>query len=195
MEEKNKKSNNIKQKSKNAANKSKEVITGNPVSKGLIFLVKAVISQWKVLLTITAIFIFFVLVLSCLTYGLEFISDGADFGVGDSIDIGESGELKFVDCFWWVYVTISTIGYGDIYPVTTLMRFWAIIISLFGMSFIALYTAVVVNGFTKQLQKNKESNNIVNELEIKEEELSDIVESLKNENKKLKETIAKLNKK
>lgn len=178
----------IKQKGKAAATKGKNALTKNPVSKGLAFLGKAVISQWKVLLTITLIFLLIVFGLSVLTVAFEAMTKTGSFNNGAT---GVSAvDIKFWDAVWWVYVTISTIGYGDIYPVTGFMRFWAIIISLIGMSFIALYTAVVVDGFTKQLQVNKDSKEEkVNELEVEEESLRKRITKLEKENKELKEKL------
>lgn len=169
-------------------NKGKNVITGNPISKGLIFLINAVISQWKVLLTITLIFMLIITGLSIITYGIDQVTDGYNFVVS-----GPESKLTFGDAFWWVYVTISTIGYGDIYPISGWMRFWAIIISLIGMSFIALYTAVVVNGFAKELQKSRD--NAFNDLQEQDEKQDNEIERLKNENKKLRKQVSELNKK
>ena len=48
---------------------------------------------------------------------------------------------------WWSVSTLSTIGYGDIYPVTVLGRALAIIISLLGMSVVAIPTGIITAGF------------------------------------------------
>lgn len=176
-------------KSKSTAAKSKNLITKNPISKGLFFLIKAVISQWKVLLTITAIFMIIVVILGGITYGFEQVNNNDDF---TGTFTGSDGEFTFLDSLWWVYVTISTIGYGDIYPISGWMRIWAVVISLIGMSFIALYTAVVVNGFTKQLQLNREDAGVMSELKEQENLLEDEVAKLKEENLKLKKQIKDL---
>lgn len=178
-------------KAKQVATKGKDALTKNPVSKGLLFLGKAVISQWKVLCTITAIFLVIVFVLSSLTMCFDLATSKSDFNITEE----DGTNIRFWDAFWWVYVTISTIGYGDLYPVTGFMRFWAIIISLIGMSFIALYTAVVVDGFTKQLQANKKNNALqINELELEEELLKDKIKKLEQENKELKTKLKNIHK-
>ena len=48
---------------------------------------------------------------------------------------------------WWSVSTLSTIGYGDIYPVTILGKTLAIIISLLGMSVVAIPTGIITAGF------------------------------------------------
>ena len=48
---------------------------------------------------------------------------------------------------WWAVSTLSTIGYGDIYPVTFLGKALAIIISLLGMGVVAIPTGIITAGF------------------------------------------------
>ena len=48
---------------------------------------------------------------------------------------------------WWAVSTLSTIGYGDIYPVTVLGKMLAIAISILGMSIVAIPTGIITAGF------------------------------------------------
>ena len=48
---------------------------------------------------------------------------------------------------WWAVSTLSTTGYGDIYPVTFLGRLMAIIITLLGMCLVAIPTGIITAGF------------------------------------------------
>ena len=48
---------------------------------------------------------------------------------------------------WWAVSTLSTTGYGDIYPVTLLGRALAIVITLLGMSVVAIPTGIITAGF------------------------------------------------
>lgn len=61
---------------------------------------------------------------------------------------------------WWSISTILTIGYGDIYPVTVLGRFLAIIIALLGIGVVAIPTGIISAGFVEeytQMQHRKKS--------------------------------------
>lgn len=48
---------------------------------------------------------------------------------------------------WWSMATIFTIGYGDIYPITELGKFLALIISFLGVGMVAIPTGIISAGF------------------------------------------------
>lgn len=48
---------------------------------------------------------------------------------------------------WWAVSTLSTTGYGDIYPVTVLGKTMAIVITLLGMCIVAIPTGIITAGF------------------------------------------------
>lgn len=64
------------------------------------------------------------------------------------------------DGFWWAIVAFTTVGYGDIYPVTPLGRLLSSIISLIGIAMIAIPTGIISSAFMNMLleKKNKEKN-------------------------------------
>jgi voltage-gated potassium channel len=49
------------------------------------------------------------------------------------------------DALWFSVVTVSTVGYGDIVPQSTIGRFVASVIMIFGLAFVPAVTAVVVS--------------------------------------------------
>ncbi len=57
------------------------------------------------------------------------------------------------DAFWFSYSTITTVGYGDIYPVTTEGRIIAIILMTVGVGLFGTFTAYVSSWFVKANQK------------------------------------------
>lgn len=59
--------------------------------------------------------------------------------------------------FWWAVATLTTVGYGDIYPVTIVGKILSAIIALLGIALVAVPTGIIASGFTDQLQKERES--------------------------------------
>ena len=51
--------------------------------------------------------------------------------------------IHFFDALWWSAATISTVGYGDIYPITAAGRVIAIFTMVIGVSSFAVVTAKV----------------------------------------------------
>ena len=65
-----------------------------------------------------------------------------------------------VSSLWWAICTLTTVGYGDVYPVTGVGRFFAAFISLVGIGIIAIPTGIIAAGFSevisgKQAQEDK----------------------------------------
>lgn len=54
---------------------------------------------------------------------------------------------------WWSIITLTTVGYGDVYPVTTLGRFFAAVIALAGVMVIAIPTGIFAASFSEGLQR------------------------------------------
>ncbi|MDP6776077.1 MAG: ion transporter [Candidatus Latescibacteria bacterium] len=57
---------------------------------------------------------------------------------------------------WWGVVTLTTVGYGDVYPVTPLGRFLGILIALLGIGMFALPAGILSSGFVDALQHRRE---------------------------------------
>jgi voltage-gated potassium channel len=53
---------------------------------------------------------------------------------------------------WWGIITLTTIGYGDVVPVTALGRVFGSIIAVIGVGFVALPSAILVSGMMEQLE-------------------------------------------
>lgn len=54
---------------------------------------------------------------------------------------------------WWGVATLTTVGYGDVYPITTLGKICAAVITILGISVLTLPSGLVVTGFIEELQK------------------------------------------
>jgi len=62
---------------------------------------------------------------------------------------------------WWATVTLTTVGYGDVVPVTDVGRFFSGIIVILGIGIAALPAGIVAAGFTQELQKRREAYRLV----------------------------------
>jgi voltage-gated potassium channel len=54
------------------------------------------------------------------------------------------------DGVWWAIETVSTVGYGDIYPSTVQGRLIALVLMFVGIGFLSLLTAAIASRFVKQ---------------------------------------------
>ena len=64
------------------------------------------------------------------------------------------------EAFYWSFVTLSTVGYGDFVPVTDLGRSVAMVIIMSGIAVLSFTTSIVVSAFTEQLDGIKEQKTI-----------------------------------
>jgi voltage-gated potassium channel len=74
--------------------------------------------------------------------GLTWLSAAVAFTLAE--DVGEDGRLaSFFDALWWSSATITTVGYGDVYPVTAAGRLVGVVTMVVGISSFAIVTAKV----------------------------------------------------
>ncbi|MFP4527246.1 MAG: ion transporter [Candidatus Kapaibacterium sp.] len=57
--------------------------------------------------------------------------------------------------FWWAVATLTTIGYGDVVPVTGWGQFLAAMTAIFGIGLVAIPTGILSMGFMEELDKRK----------------------------------------
>ncbi len=61
----------------------------------------------------------------------------------------------FFDAIYWATISLTTVGYGDIYPVSTIGRIVTMISSAFGIAIIALPSGVITAGYLDEINKDK----------------------------------------
>ena len=61
----------------------------------------------------------------------------------------------FFDAIYWATVSLTTMGYGDIYPVTTIGRVVTIFSSVLGIAIVALPAGIITAGYMSELQESK----------------------------------------
>lgn len=67
-----------------------------------------------------------------------------------------SSIYDFFDAIYWATISLTTVGYGDIYPITTVGRIVTMISSVFGIAIIALPSGIITAGFLNELNDTDE---------------------------------------
>jgi len=111
--------------------------------RGLGIFIAVVQSEARTLASGVFTMAIMVIVAASLMYGLEHAAQPESFGT-----IGES--------LWWAVVTMTTVGYGDVYPVTTLGRILAAVIMLLGVGIVALPAGILAARFAEELQARRD---------------------------------------
>jgi voltage-gated potassium channel len=70
---------------------------------------------------------------------------------------------SFWDGVWWAVVTVTTVGYGDLYPHTVAGRIIAMAVMLLGIGFLAVLTATVASHFV-QIDQQTEGAEVLDTL-------------------------------
>lgn len=110
-------------------------------------LINRVVNQKKEELVISLIFtLFLLLITSTLMYYIENEAQPENFS-------------SIPETMWWGIATLTTVGYGDIYPVTPLGQFIGGVIAVIGIGLFALPTGILASGFSEELSNRKENAN------------------------------------
>ncbi len=62
---------------------------------------------------------------------------------------------NIIASFWWAIATLTTVGYGDVYPVTFLGKIMAGLIAFLGIGLVALPTGIISSGFIEEVESRK----------------------------------------
>lgn len=125
-------------------------------------IVMAVIKKQRVILaTVLALALFYVFITALIMFNAEEQIDPAD---------GEYLFESFFDAFYWASCTLTTVGYGDIYPISTVGRVISIISSVVGIAIIALPSGIITAGYMEEV-RNKKDNKILSEEKVENEEV------------------------
>ena len=62
---------------------------------------------------------------------------------------------NFFDAIYWATVSLTTVGYGDIYPVSTAGKIVTMVSSVFGIAVIALPASIITAGLMEEIEKKK----------------------------------------
>ena len=68
-------------------------------------------------------------------------------------DIQPDAFPNILSSFWWAVATLTTVGYGDVYPLTGWGRVLSGIIAILGIGLVALPTGIISSGFIEEISK------------------------------------------
>lgn len=83
------------------------------------------------------------------------------------------------DGIWWAVVTVTTIGYGDVVPVTFWGRIVGIVLALIGIWLVALPTGILTSGFIRALRSEKKISQLADVMEEEVKEQDEIMKRIK----------------
>lgn len=105
--------------------------------------IQSVIKKTKNEIFVTIFLVFILLVLaSTLMYNIEKTAQPEAFQ-----NIGQA--------MWWAVATLTTVGYGDIYPVTGLGKILSAFIALLGIGIVALPTGIISSAYIEEIRNLK----------------------------------------
>lgn len=125
-------------------------------SKSIVMMKNVFLEQRKALVTVGMVAIVYIFVSAVVIFNVE----------PDSFN-------TFFDAIYWATISLTTVGYGDIYPITTAGRIITMLSSIFGIGIIALPSGIITAGFLKEMSKNKKES-IGPEEEVEIDEKSEV---------------------
>ena len=99
------------------------------------------------------------------------------YGVESNAPNSEIKSLE--DALWWCVSTVTTVGYGDIVPVTSLGRYVAIVYMGFGISMITILLSTITSNFYKKRIESVERKKDKEELDFFRTAVMDKLSELK----------------
>lgn len=101
-------------------------------------------------------------------------------GVGGAFAIFEGSPVE--DALWWAIVTMTTVGYGDMFPVTTAGRIAASVLMLVGIGLLAVITASVAAYFVEDDTAGEATSEAIDRLNARLDDIEQLLrESTGNE--------------
>ena len=107
-------------------------------------LIDVVHKERKVLGSVLVVAVFYVFITALLMFNVEPLNNPIT---------GEPTFETFFDALYWATVTLTTVGYGDVCPVTDFGRFVSMVSSIFGVAIIALPSGVITASYLEELRK------------------------------------------
>lgn len=106
-------------------------------SKSVDVILQVIREQKEALITVGGFAVGYILIAALIVFNVE----------PNSFD-------TFFEAIYWACVSLTTVGYGDIYPVSTAGRIVTMISSIVGIAIVALPAGIITAGYMEVLQKN-----------------------------------------
>ena len=111
-------------------------------SKNLIIILNVLKKERRALSAVATLAVAYILVSALVIFNVE----------PDSFN-------NFFDAIYWATVSLTTVGYGDIYPTSTLGRIVTMLSSIFGIAIIALPSGIITGGYLTEINNYKDNSN------------------------------------
>jgi len=115
----------------------------NRYSNSMNMLARVLKNEKEKLLVTVFITVLLILIASTLMYYME-------------SDIQPEAFPNIIAALWWAIATLTTVGYGDVYPITAMGKFLSGVIALLGIGLVALPTGILSSGFMNEIDDEKE---------------------------------------
>ena len=107
-------------------------------SKSIIIITKVIKNSKDALLAVCTLALGYILISALVIFNVE----------SDTFN-------TFFDAIYWATVSLTTVDYGDIYPITTIGRFITMLSSIFGIAVVALPAGIITAGYMDALSEEK----------------------------------------
>lgn len=111
-------------------------------SKNVQILFKVLRKERHILFTVFWIALFYIIITALIMFNVE---ESAMFN-------------DFFDALYWATTTLTTVGYGDIYPATDMGRIISMLSAILGVAVIALPSGVITASYLEELRESKKEN-------------------------------------
>jgi len=112
-------------------------------SRSLVLFTRVIQREKGTMLMSMGTIVLLIVFASCIMWNVEYEAQPEKFS-------------SIPETMWWSAVTLTTVGYGDVVPVTPLGKLLGALIAILGIGVIAGPTGILVSGFLEEAHKEKE---------------------------------------
>ena len=114
--------------------------------KGFNIFISVIIKEMKSITAAMTVMMFLIIIAASLMHSVEGSIQPEAFG-------------SIIQSFWWAVVTMTTVGYGDVVPVTSIGKIISTFIMLIGVGLVALPAGMLAARFGEELRERRKNLN------------------------------------